>query len=114
MMKRRHNWDVLATLYESSNDDSSIRTLIEEIALTLTTNPSTATNLVCSKPILMWINQQFAITKLGSKSLQNFLNVALQILKNGDVNAIDHATRGVWRSEVLSIANLSTKYANIT
>ncbi|TIB90209.1 hypothetical protein E3Q19_02816 [Wallemia mellicola] len=114
MMKRRHNWDVLATLYESSNDDSSIRTLIEEIALTLTTNPSTATNLVCSKPILMWINQQFAITKLGNKSLQNFLNVALQILKNGDINAIDHATRGVWRSEVLSIANLSTKYANIT
>lgn len=113
MMKRRHNWDVLATLYESSTDDTAIKTLIEEVALTLTSNPATATNLVTSKPFLMWINQQFAITKIGSRSLKNFLEVISNIIKNGDIAAIDYSSRGVWRSEVYSIANLATKYNDV-
>ncbi|TIB66612.1 hypothetical protein E3P77_02195 [Wallemia ichthyophaga] len=113
MMKRRHNWDVLATLYESSTDDIAIKTLIEEVALTLTSNPATATNIVTSKPFLMWINQQFAITKVGSRSLKNFLKVVSNIIKNGDISAMDYSSRGVWRSEVFSIVNLATKYNDI-
>lgn len=112
-MKRRHNWDVLATVYESALDDITIRTLIEEIAIKLTMNPTISTNLICSTSILMWINQQFILSKLNVNSLENWLNVICNILNNGDWNVMDNITKGVWRSQAISIIKL-TSGKNIT
>ncbi|KAF8812641.1 hypothetical protein BYT27DRAFT_7159048 [Phlegmacium glaucopus] len=97
VLKRRHTWELLASLYQSSESDIILRQSILEVLANLTCNAQATNSLVLKFALLSWIEIQILHSTLGSiawiKILENILIVV-------DSNKIEASTNGEWRSAI--------------
>ncbi|KAF8706710.1 Ribosome 60S biogenesis N-terminal, partial [Rhizoctonia solani] len=101
VLKRRHTWDLLASLFQSSIEDRMLRLSILEVLINASSNKHAATSLVLSSSIISWIHMQLDHT-LPSEAL-----VYLKVLENMavvlDHEQIEKATSGHWRDSVAEV-----------
>ncbi|KIY73323.1 hypothetical protein CYLTODRAFT_485490 [Cylindrobasidium torrendii FP15055 ss-10] len=94
VFKRRHTWDLLASIFQSSKDRALRRTILEVLA-NLTCIPQAVASLVFKSGLLPWIEMQLrdlqdAETTLWLKVLENIMTV-------GDTAKMETSTGGQWK-----------------
>ncbi|CAE6428618.1 unnamed protein product [Rhizoctonia solani] len=103
VLKRRHTWDLLASLFQSSPDDRMLRLSILEVLINASANKHAATSLVLSSSIIPWIHMQLDHTLYGEAL------VYLKVLDNMaivlDHEQIEKATTGHWRDGIAEVTS---------
>ncbi|KAJ6559224.1 ribosome 60S biogenesis N-terminal-domain-containing protein [Mycena vulgaris] len=94
VLKRRHTWELLAGLFQSSEQDLALRNSILEVLANLTCNTQATTSLILKSSLLHWIEMQLLVSTAEAiawiKILENILLVA-------DTQKMESSTRGEWR-----------------
>jgi len=97
VFQRRHTWDLLASLFQSSESDHPLRNGILEVLANLTCNSQAATSLVLRSALLTWIEMQITLSREEGvawiKILENVLTVT-------DSSKLEVSTNGDWRSVI--------------
>ncbi|KAJ1305979.1 hypothetical protein OPQ81_010694 [Rhizoctonia solani] len=101
VLKRRHTWDLLASLFQSSVEDRMLRLSILEVLINASLNKHAVTSLVLSSSIISWIYMQLDHTLPGEALVYlKFLdNMAIII----DHEQVEKATSGHWRDGVAEV-----------
>ncbi|KIJ58791.1 hypothetical protein HYDPIDRAFT_119198 [Hydnomerulius pinastri MD-312] len=76
VLRRRHTWDLVATLFQSSGRDKNLRAGMLEILANLMSNSHACTSLVLKSSLLIWIE--------------------MNIVFLADVSKLERATGGEW------------------
>ncbi|KIJ58488.1 hypothetical protein HYDPIDRAFT_34133, partial [Hydnomerulius pinastri MD-312] len=97
VLRRRHTWDLVASLFQSSGRDKTLRAGILEMLANLTSNSQACTSLVLKSSLLTWIEMVLG-HEAGSDT--NHTIAWLRILENivflADVSKLERATGGEW------------------
>ncbi|KAG8724075.1 hypothetical protein FRC11_002213, partial [Ceratobasidium sp. 423] len=103
VLKRRHTWDLLASLFQSSAGDRMLRLSVLEVLINASANKHAATSLVLSSSIISWIHMQLDHT-LSGEAL-----VYLKVLDNMaivlDHEQVEKATAGHWRDTIAEVVS---------
>lgn len=117
ILKRRHTWDILASLFQSSKDDLPVRKGILEVGgffsfcsatkqiqvlVNLTNNSRATASLVMKSGLLSWIETQVIDTTIVEES-SIWVRVLENILVVGEVQKFETATEGEWKSTICRI-----------
>ncbi|KAH8115698.1 ribosome 60S biogenesis N-terminal-domain-containing protein [Phellopilus nigrolimitatus] len=99
LLKRRHTWDLLASLFQGSFNDRTLRHGILEVLANLTSHSQATTSLVLKSSLIQWIEMQLLIVKTDesiawAKIIENILVVV-------DSGKIEQATKGEWQTGLL-------------
>ncbi|KAG6375258.1 ribosome 60S biogenesis N-terminal-domain-containing protein [Boletus reticuloceps] len=98
VLKRRHTWDLVASLFQSSRNDTAVRAGILEILANLTCNPQACTSLVLKSSLLSWIEMQVGDNP-GKESMA-WLRVLENVLVVADISNLTRATGDQWCSTI--------------
>ncbi|KAF7288582.1 hypothetical protein HMN09_01387300 [Mycena chlorophos] len=108
VLKRRHTWELLAGLFQSSEHDLPLRTSILEVLANLTNNAQAATSLILKTSLLHWIEiQLLASTTEGVAWIKILENIMLIV----DAEKLENATGGEWRSVICRCLSLVVRGA---
>ncbi|KAG9079747.1 hypothetical protein FRC06_007516, partial [Ceratobasidium sp. 370] len=101
VLKRRHTWDLLASLFQSAAKDRTLRISILEVLINASANKHAATSLMLNSSILSWIYMQLGSVVTGEPLayLKVIENMAIVV----DHEQIEKATDGHWRDTVAQI-----------
>ncbi|KAG2045770.1 hypothetical protein BDR06DRAFT_1015311 [Suillus hirtellus] len=69
VLKRRHTWDLLSSLVQSSVRDQALRRAVLEVLANLTSNVQAATSLVLKSSLLSWIEMQVQLPHINEDTL---------------------------------------------
>ncbi|KAJ7109702.1 ribosome 60S biogenesis N-terminal-domain-containing protein [Mycena crocata] len=94
VLKRRHTWDLLAGLFQSSEHDLALRNGILEVLANLTCNAQATTSLVLKSSLLHWIEMQLLISTTEAIAWIKILENILLIV---DSERMESSTGGEWR-----------------
>ncbi|CAK5281477.1 unnamed protein product [Mycena citricolor] len=97
VLKRRHTWELLATLFQSSEEDQSLRNAILEVLANVTCNRQATTSLLLKSNLLQWIETQLL---QGIAEVLAWTRILENILVVVDAAKLESATAGEWRSVV--------------
>ncbi|CAA7269153.1 unnamed protein product [Cyclocybe aegerita] len=102
VLKRRHTWDLLASLFQSAGNDGALRLAILEVLANVTCNAQATTSLLLKSALLPWIEMQLLNSASSSNTNANAEGLAwIKILENilviVDSDKIEAATNGEWR-----------------
>ncbi|TFK65850.1 hypothetical protein BDN72DRAFT_178326, partial [Pluteus cervinus] len=107
VFKRRHTWDLLASMFQSSEGDQALRSGVFEVLANLTCNQHATTSLVLKSALLSWIEIQ--ILRLQPNETLEWLKIIENIVVIVDATKIETATAGEWRAIICRcIASLLT------
>ncbi|EGO30148.1 hypothetical protein SERLADRAFT_444262 [Serpula lacrymans var. lacrymans S7.9] len=95
VLKRRHTWDLLASLFQSSEKDQALRHGILEVLANITCNMQATTSLILKSSLLTWIEMQLQVCK--SKESLAWVKILENILVTVNASRLDTATNGEWR-----------------
>ena len=120
VLKRRHTWDLVASLFQSSKNDTAVRNGIlevsrpfvggllerqsnspdgaQQILANLTCNPQACTSLVLKSSLLSWIEMQMR-DNLGKESMA-WLRILENVLVVTDTSKLSRATGDQWCSTI--------------
>ncbi|KAJ7250903.1 ribosome 60S biogenesis N-terminal-domain-containing protein [Mycena haematopus] len=94
VLKRRHTWELLAGLFQSSEQDLTLRNSILEVLANLTCNAQATTSLILKSSLLHWVEMQLLVSTAEAiawiKILENILVVV-------DAQKMESSTAGEWR-----------------
>ncbi|OCH95273.1 hypothetical protein OBBRIDRAFT_767994 [Obba rivulosa] len=95
ILKRRHTWDLLASLFQSEGTDRALRHGILEVLANITCNAKAVTSLILKHALLAWMEAQIRYMHADEgiawiKVLENILTVV-------DATKVETATNGEWR-----------------
>jgi len=98
VFRRRHTWDLLASLFQSGRQDRTLRNEILEILLNLTNSQRITTSLVLKSGLLSWIEMMLLSPReddclLWLRILENIIDVV-------DPMRLESSTGGEWRAAV--------------
>ncbi|KAH0839437.1 ribosome 60S biogenesis N-terminal-domain-containing protein [Lanmaoa asiatica] len=96
VLKRRHTWDLVASLFQSSKNDTTVRGGILEILANLTCNPQACASLVLKSSLLSWIEMQIGDSP-GKESIA-WLRILENVLVVADISKLSRAMGDQWRS----------------
>ncbi|KAK0490295.1 ribosome 60S biogenesis N-terminal-domain-containing protein [Armillaria novae-zelandiae] len=94
VFKRRHTWDLLASIFQAS-DDSALRKGILEVLANLTCIPQATTSLVLKSGLHCWIEMQL-LNLVEDESIA-WLKIIENIICCSDTKKLETATNGQWR-----------------
>lgn len=99
VFKRRHTWDLLASLFQSEEKDRGMRAGVLDVLLALTCNRHATTSLVLKSAILPWIEVQLGFVRTEestawAKILENIVVIV-------DSAKIEVSTAGQWRNTLV-------------
>ncbi|KAF8548696.1 hypothetical protein OG21DRAFT_1489159 [Imleria badia] len=94
VLKRRHTWDLVASLFQSSKNDPAVRAGILEILANLTCNPQACTSLVLKSSLLSWIEMQ--VGDNPGKEAMAWLRILENVLVVADTFKLRRATGDQW------------------
>ncbi|KAF9233345.1 ribosome 60S biogenesis N-terminal-domain-containing protein [Melanogaster broomeanus] len=94
VLKRRHTWDLVASLFQSSRRDATLRAGILEILANLTCNPQACTSLVLKSSLLSWIEMQVG-DSINTESIA-WLRILENIVFLADASKLERAIGGEW------------------
>ncbi|KAI5117575.1 hypothetical protein M0805_005637 [Coniferiporia weirii] len=112
LLKRRHTWDLLASLFQGSYNDRPLRHGILEVLANLTCHTQATTSLVLKSSLLQWIEMQLLTVKndenvAWARIIENVLVVV-------DTEKIEQATNGEWQAVLLRCLTSLLRDADIT
>ncbi|KAG8812996.1 hypothetical protein FRC17_001713, partial [Serendipita sp. 399] len=103
VLQRRHTWDLLATMYQTHENDRIIKHGILKVLVKMTQNQRAATSLICRNHLLSW--SATAISGMPSTEDDDTVILWCQALENVVVCADpDRTTRRmghIWYSQML-------------
>ncbi|KAF9460940.1 ribosome 60S biogenesis N-terminal-domain-containing protein [Collybia nuda] len=98
VLKRRHTWDLLASLFQSSEGDHALRRGIFEILANLTCNAQATTSLILKSGLLTWIEMQLIISR--ERETVEWIKILDNIMTIGNSEKFESATNGDWRDVI--------------
>ncbi|CAE6418313.1 unnamed protein product [Rhizoctonia solani] len=101
VLKRRHTWDLLASLFQASPGDRVLRLSILEVLTNASANKHAATSLVLSSSIISWIHMQLDHTLPGEALI--YLKVLDNMAIVLDHEQVEKATSGHWRDGIAEV-----------
>lgn len=104
VMKRRHTWDLLASLYQSSLSDIALGDGIIEVLANISCNEQAATSITLRSGILSWIEMQLIqrapnVTSQARRSIA-WVKILENLMLTVDIPKIEQATNGNWRRSI--------------
>ncbi|KAK7440039.1 hypothetical protein VKT23_017290 [Stygiomarasmius scandens] len=96
VFKRRHTWDLLASMFQSSENDIALRKGILEVLANLTCIPQATNSLVLKSNLLTWIEMQLLDPK--DEECVAWLKILENIIMVVDKEKAEKATDGEWRA----------------
>uniref|UniRef100_A0A8H8CE92 Nucleolar pre-ribosomal-associated protein 1 n=1 Tax=Psilocybe cubensis TaxID=181762 RepID=A0A8H8CE92_PSICU len=98
VLKRRHTWDLMASLFQSAKEDeeASLRMAIIEVLANLTCNMQAAMSLTLKSALLPWIEMQILQSSSKSEGVE-WIKILENILVIVDEKKIEASTNGEWR-----------------
>jgi len=96
VFKRRHTWDLLSSIFQSSETDHALRNMILEVLANLTCNTQATTSLILKSSLLTWIEMQ--LRSATSNEAIAWVKVLENIIIVVDPMKLEGFTRGGWRS----------------
>ncbi|KAH7884073.1 ribosome 60S biogenesis N-terminal-domain-containing protein [Phlebopus sp. FC_14] len=96
VLKRRHTWDLLASLYQSTKRDGALRAGILEVLANLTCNVQACTSLVLKSALLSWIEMQLGQGD-GTVESISWLKILENIVFTADTSKLERAMQSEWR-----------------
>ncbi|KAF8219132.1 hypothetical protein L208DRAFT_1448990 [Tricholoma matsutake] len=99
VLKRRHTWDLLASLFQSSEGDRTLRRGIFEVLANLTCNTQATTSLVLKSGLFSWIEIQLITTCQVTDGV-TWVKILDNIMSVVDPHKIEVSTNGEWRSVI--------------
>ncbi|KAH9007194.1 ribosome 60S biogenesis N-terminal-domain-containing protein [Lactarius hatsudake] len=99
VFRRRHTWDLLASLFQGSGgQDRALRNEILEILLNLTNSRRIATSLVLKSGLLSWIEIMLLVPR--DDEVLSWMRVLENILDVVDPAKMESSTGGEWRAAI--------------
>ncbi|KAK7048326.1 ribosome 60S biogenesis N-terminal-domain-containing protein [Favolaschia claudopus] len=95
VLKRRHTWELLSGLYQSSERDTTLRYSVLEVLANLTCNVQATTSLILKSSLLHWIEMQLRVSTTEAVEWVRIIDNILTIV---DAQRIESSTAGDWRS----------------
>ncbi|KAF8622432.1 hypothetical protein AX15_007016 [Amanita polypyramis BW_CC] len=95
VLKRRHTWDLLASLFQSSYGDHSLRKGILEVLANLTCNIQATRSLILRSSLLTWIQMQ--LRSSSNREDLAWAKILANIVFLGDAEGLEASTNGEWR-----------------
>lgn len=102
-LKRRHGWDLVASLFQTSVDDTTLRIGILEILANLSCNKQAATSLILKSGLLTWMEMQLLRDGGGKIMDRNpdeytaWAKILENLMVSVDSVKMDSATNWAWR-----------------
>ncbi|KAG1732030.1 uncharacterized protein EDB91DRAFT_1058414 [Suillus paluster] len=96
VLKRRHTWELLASLVQSSVRDQVLRRAVLEVLANLTCNVQATTSLVLKSSLLSWIEMQVQLPQSTEDTLA-WLKILENVLVTANTAKLQRATNGQWR-----------------
>lgn len=114
ILKKRHVWDLLASLFQASSNDSNTRKCILECLANITCCPRASADLLKKSSILSWIELQVAndlrageaiawLRILDNLVLTTRLDVLIPVARNGGSQRISNTMRLLLAGAPLSV-----------
>ncbi|KAI0052681.1 hypothetical protein FA95DRAFT_1483272 [Auriscalpium vulgare] len=97
IFKRRHTWDLLASIWQSGDYDRSLRVGVLDILQNLTAHRRIATSLVLKSGLLAWI--EMALVPREDEMVR-WLIILDNIVTVVDAPKLESATSGEWRASI--------------
>ncbi|KAI1792498.1 ribosome 60S biogenesis N-terminal-domain-containing protein [Ganoderma leucocontextum] len=95
IMKRRHTWDLLASLFQSEECDRTLRRGVLEVLANITCNARATISLILRHALLTWIEMQ--LETLRSEEAIAWVRILENILAVVNPKKMEDATNGEWR-----------------
>ncbi|KAI0695719.1 ribosome 60S biogenesis N-terminal-domain-containing protein [Cytidiella melzeri] len=96
VLRKRHTWDLLASMFHSEESDLHLRRSILELLANITSERHAVTSLVLGSALLSWIELQLESIKLDEGL--GWVKILENILATVDVHKLEASTGGEWRS----------------
>ncbi|RPD59503.1 hypothetical protein L227DRAFT_654118 [Lentinus tigrinus ALCF2SS1-6] len=96
ILKRRHTWDLLASLFQSEERDRVLRRGVLEVLANVTCNARATASLVLRYALLSWIEMQVQ-TMRGDEAIA-WVRILENILAVVSAEKMEAATNGEWRA----------------
>ncbi|KEP52900.1 ribosome 60S biogenesis amino-terminal protein [Rhizoctonia solani 123E] len=101
VLKRRHTWDLLASLFQASPGDRMLRLSILEVLINASANKHAATSLILSSSVISWIHMQLDHTLPGEALM--YLKVLDNMAVVLDHEQVEKVTSGHWRDGIAEV-----------
>ncbi|KAG5724436.1 Laccase-2 [Termitomyces sp. T112] len=98
VFKGRHTWDLLASLFQCSEDDRAFRAGILDVLANLTCNVQATTSLILKSGLLSWIEIQL-MTSSGVEGVE-WVKILDNIMTIVDPGKLELSTGGEWRAVI--------------
>ncbi|KAG2153453.1 ribosome 60S biogenesis N-terminal-domain-containing protein [Suillus bovinus] len=111
VLKRRHTWDLLSSLVQSSVRDHALRRAVLEVLANLTSNVQATTSLVLKSSLLSWIEMQVQLPHSNEDTLA-WLKILENILVTANTAKLQRATNGQWQDALCRCLSLVLQNCN--
>ncbi|TRM62838.1 ribosome 60S biogenesis N-terminal-domain-containing protein [Schizophyllum amplum] len=98
VFRRRHTWDLLASMFQSSPKDRALRSGVLEVLANLTSLPQAVTSLVLKSGLLPWIEMQTRDAR--EEEAVAWVCILENCLTLADAGRAEAATHGEWRGSI--------------
>ncbi|KAG1791586.1 ribosome 60S biogenesis N-terminal-domain-containing protein [Suillus plorans] len=105
VLKRRHTWDLLSSLVQSSVRDQALRRAVLEVLANLTSNVQATTSLILKSSLLSWIEMQVKLPHINEDTLA-WLKILENILTTANTAKLQRATNGQWQDALCRCLSL--------
>ena len=95
VLRRRHTWDLLASLFQSDARYRALRRGILEVLASVTCHARAATALVLRSALLAWVEMQLGSG--GAEEPLAWVKILANVVAVVDPAKMEAATRGEWR-----------------
>ncbi|KAJ3554485.1 hypothetical protein NM688_g3084 [Phlebia brevispora] len=96
VLRRRHTWDLLASMFSAEQGDHGLRRSVLEFLANITCNQYATTSLVLGSSLLSWIELQ--LPSMHAEEGLAWAKILENIVVAVDSHKIESATNGEWRS----------------
>ncbi|KAF5309185.1 hypothetical protein D9619_012740 [Psilocybe cf. subviscida] len=107
VLKRRHTWDLLASLFQSSDsaDDNALRLGVLEVLANITCNAQATSSLILKSALLPWIETQLLQGNTAAEGVE-WIKILENIIVIVDHSKIEAGTNGEWRTIICKCLTL--------
>ncbi len=95
ILKRRHTWDLLASLFQSEERDRALRRGVLEVLANVTCRAHATTSLLLRHALLSWIEMQ--VQRLRGDEAIAWVRILENIFATVNAAKVESATSGEWR-----------------
>ncbi|KAJ2961156.1 hypothetical protein NUW54_g14396 [Trametes sanguinea] len=104
ILKRRHTWDLLASLFQSEERDRTLRRGVLEVLANVTCNARATTSLILRHALLSWIEMQ--VQTVRAEEAIAWARILENILAVVSPAKLEAATSGEWRAIIVRCARM--------